>query len=105
MNEIKKHSLSGPLSVLPNNNNGMKRKHAMLKKLDLSASHIADKKNNRLAWQGKNVTPSPKVRSLAPIIPGTGTTKAKTTSAAGALAVGIVLQTGRAKILYKIIKS
>jgi len=103
-NTTKHNSFAGPLSVRPNNNNGEKRKQSLLKTLDNTSYHQANKITNRLHWQGKNVPPTTKMRALAPITPGTSLSKRTTTVAGTALAVGIILQVGRAQILYKTIR-
>ncbi|MGF1834423.1 hypothetical protein [Photobacterium sanguinicancri] len=103
-NKTKHNSFAGPLSVPPNNNSGEKRKQSLLKALDNASYHKANKITNRLHWQGKNVPPSTKMRAMAPIMPGTSLTKRTTTVGGTAFAVGIILQVGRAKILYKTIR-
>lgn len=98
------NSLAGPLSVLPNNLNGQARNQNLRKALDHATNQQASKVTDRLLWRGKAMPPSPKVSALAPIKPSTTLTQ-NTTSAAGvAMAVGIILQVGRSKILYKTIQ-
>ncbi|MBD1559952.1 hypothetical protein HC752_23810 [Vibrio sp. S9_S30] len=104
LESYKNTKYAGPLNVLPNNNNGEKRKQAFLKELDRQASHQATKTTNRLHWGGKAIPPSPKARSLAPVLHGSSLTKQTTSVAGRAMAVGIILQTGRSMILYTSVK-
>ncbi|ENS1775602.1 hypothetical protein ACEZNI_003841 [Vibrio parahaemolyticus] len=100
----KHNSYAGPLSKLPNNNNGEKRKQALLKKMDNISNYKANKVTDRLHWSGKQVPPTPKFSSLAPITHGSNLTKRTTGVSGTAMAVGIILQVGRSKILFKTMK-
>ncbi len=99
----KHNSYAGPLSKLPNNN-GEKRKQALLKKMDNISNYKANKVTDRLHWSGKQVPPTPKFSSLAPITHGSNLTKRTTGVSGTAMAAGIILQVGRSKNSFKTMK-
>ncbi|CCN81600.1 hypothetical protein VIBNISFn27_970159 [Vibrio nigripulchritudo SFn27] len=101
---IKESSLGGPLRKLPNDMNGEKRFQKVREAIDRSTNVRSTMATDRLHWKNKGVIPSPAHASMAPIQPSSLATNSMKAKGGRAMALGIVLQKGRAMMLYDIIR-
>lgn len=101
---IKDSSLAGPLRKLPNDLTGEKRLQQLKEKIDRSVNVKATMATDRAHWKNKGVLPSKRYPSVAPIQPSTSLSNAMKIKGGRAMAVGIVLQKGRAMLLYDIVR-
>lgn len=101
---ISMNSLSGPLKQLPNALNGQKRLNNLRNILDQSQSIRSTKETDRLHWQGRGIVPARKTSSLSPIYPSSTMSGGMKVNASKAMALGVILQKGRAMMLYDIVR-
>ncbi|CDT79788.1 hypothetical protein EX191_05110 [Vibrio chemaguriensis] len=101
---IKDTSLAGPLRKLPNDITGEKRLQKLKEQIDRNMAVKSNMLTDRMHWKNKAVIPSRNFSSLAPIQPSTLASTAMKANSGRAMALGMVLQKGRAMLLFDIIR-
>lgn len=101
---IKDTSLAGPLRKLPNDITGEKRLQKLKEQIDRNMAVKSSMLTERMHWKNKAVIPSRNFSSLAPIQPSTLASTAMKANSGRAMALGMVLQKGRAMLLFDIIR-
>ncbi|EGR2182878.1 hypothetical protein DZF89_07930 [Vibrio parahaemolyticus] len=101
---IKDTSLAGPLRKLPNDITGEKRLQKLKEQIDRNMAVKSSMLTERMHWKNKAVIPSRNFSSLAPIQPSTLASTAMKANSGRAMALGVVLQKGRAMLLFDIIR-
>ncbi|EKB7278094.1 hypothetical protein ACEWAL_17355 [Vibrio parahaemolyticus] len=101
---IKDTSLAGPLRKLPNDITGEKRLQKLKERIDRNMAVKSSMLTERMHWKNKAVIPSRNFSSLAPIQPSTLASTAMKANSGRAMALGMVLQKGRAMLLFDIIR-
>ncbi|EMR9625468.1 hypothetical protein WKN16_001401 [Vibrio parahaemolyticus] len=101
---IKDTSFAGPLRKLPNDITGEKRLQKLKEQIDRNMAVKSSMLTERMHWKNKAVIPSRNFSSLAPIQPSTLASTAMKANSGRAMALGMVLQKGRAMLLFDIIR-